>query len=315
MAEIDHRRASDNKPLANVVVLDLTQVYQGPYATFLMAKAGAEVIKIEPVGGEPTRLRAKVSGGASIPMAMLNVNKKGLTLNLKTEKGKAMFLDMVKKADVVVENFSPGVMDRLGVGWSVLREINPRLIYGTGTGFGISGPDKDNLAMDVTIQASSGIMSVTGTPDGPPLRSGASLVDFLSGTHLYAGIVTALFERCHTNRGRLVEVSMQETAYPSLASNLGLLYRQQGKPSGRVGNRHGGLALAPYTVYEASDGHLAIVCATEHHWQNILKAMDREDLADDPRLSTNKAELKTLISQMRLSKSGHAETPVRCCLV
>lgn len=284
----------DNRPLSGVVVVDLTQVYQGPYATFLMAKAGAEVIKIEPIHGEPTRIRAKVSGGASLPMAMLNVNKKGITLNLKSEKGKALFKDLVKHADVVVENFAPGVMDRLGIGWDVLHKINPRLIYGTGTGFGITGPDKGNLAMDVTIQASSGIMSVTGTPDGPPLRSGASVVDFLSGVHLYAGIVTALFERTRTGQGRLVEVSMQETAYPTLASNLGLLYRQQGKPSGRVGNRHGGLALAPYNVYEASDGHIAIVCATEHHWQNILKAMGREDLKADPLLSTNKARVENI---------------------
>ena len=283
-----------NQPLAGVVVVDLTQVYQGPYATFLMAKAGAEVIKIEPIHGEPTRIRAKVSGGASLPMAMLNVNKKGITLNLKTDKGREMFKELVKHADVVVENFAPGVMDRLGIGWEVLHQINPRMIYGTGTGFGITGPDRGNLAMDVTIQASSGIMSVTGTPDGPPLRSGASVVDFLSGVHLYAGIVTALFERTRTGQGRLVEVSMQETAYPTLASNLGLLYRQQGKPSGRVGNRHGGLALAPYNVYEASDGHIAIVCATEHHWQNILKAMGREDLKDDPLLSTNKARVENI---------------------
>lgn len=285
---------SENTPLAGVIVIDLTQVYQGPYATFLMAKAGAEVIKIEPIHGEPTRIRAKVSGGASLPMAMLNVNKKGITLNLKTDQGKAMFKELVKHADVVVENFAPGVMDRLGIGWDVLKEVNPRLIYGTGTGFGISGPDRDNLAMDVTIQASSGIMSVTGTPEGPPLRSGASVVDFLSGVHLYAGIVSALFERTRTGKGRLVEVSMQETAYPTLASNLGLLYRQQGKPSGRVGNRHGGLALAPYNVYEASDGHIAIVCATEHHWQNILKAMGREDLKDDPLTSTNKARVENI---------------------
>lgn len=285
---------NENLPLKGIVVLDLTQIYQGPYATFLMAKAGADVIKIEPIHGEPSRIRAKVNGGASLPMAMLNVNKKGITLNLKSEKGKELLKDLVKQADILVENFAPGVMDRLGVGWSVLKEINPRLIYGSGTGYGLSGPDRDNLAMDVTIQASSGIMSVTGTPDGPPLRCGASVVDFLSGVHLYGGIMMALYERTRTHRGRLVEVSMQETAYPTLASNFGLLYRQDGKPSGRVGNRHGGLSLAPYNVYEAADGHIAIVCATEHHWQNILSAMGREDLREDPRYSTNKARVQNL---------------------
>jgi crotonobetainyl-CoA:carnitine CoA-transferase CaiB-like acyl-CoA transferase len=280
------------QPLAGIVVIDLTQIYQGPYCTFLMAKAGAEVIKIEPLLGEPSRIRAKVGGGASLPMAMLNVNKKGITLNLKTVKGKALFKQLIAKADILVENFAPGVMDRLGLGWDVLQAINPRLIYGTGTGFGLSGPDRDNLAMDVTIQAASGIMSVTGTPDGPPLRSGASIVDFLSGVHLYGGIMMALFDRTKTNKGRLVEVAMLETAYPTLASNLGLLYRQQGKVSGRVGNRHGGLALAPYNVYEAADGHVAIVCATEHHWHNILKAMGQESLKDDPRFSSNKVRVE-----------------------
>lgn len=289
-----HPHASEQplgQPLAGIVVIDLTQIYQGPYCTFLMAKAGAEVIKVEPILGEPSRIRAKVNGGASLPMAMLNVNKKGVTLNLKAEKGKAIFKQLIEKADVLVENFAPGVMDRLGLGWEVLRSINPRLIYGTGTGFGLTGPDRNNLAMDVTIQAASGIMSVTGTPDGPPLRSGSSIVDFLSGVHIYGGIMMALFERTKTNKGRLVEVSMLETAYPTLASNLGLLYRQQGKVSGRVGNRHGGLALAPYNVYEAADGHVAIVCATEHHWHNILKAMGQEVLIDDPRYSSNKVRV------------------------
>jgi crotonobetainyl-CoA:carnitine CoA-transferase CaiB-like acyl-CoA transferase len=283
-----------NTPLDGVTVIDLTQIYQGPYATFLMAKAGANVIKIEPVNGEPSRIRAKVSGSASLPMAMLNTNKRGVTLNLKTESGRNLFKEMIKRADIVVENFAPGVMDRLGVGWSVLHEINPRLIYGSGTGYGLSGPDRDNLAMDVTIQASSGMMSVTGMPDGPPMRAGASIVDFLSGVHLYAGIMTALYERTQTGEGRLVEVAMQDTAYPTLASNLGFTYRGSGALPPRVGNRHGGLALAPYNVYEAKDGHIAVVCVTEPHWHKMLAAMGREDLKDDPRFSTNKARVENL---------------------
>ena len=283
-----------NTPLDGITVIDLTQIYQGPYATFLMAKAGANVIKIEPINGEPSRIRAKVSGSASLPMAMLNTNKRGVTLNLKTSGGRQLFKEMIKRADIVIENFAPGVMDRLGVGWSVLHEINPRLIYGTGTGYGLSGPDRDNLAMDVTIQASSGMMSVTGMPDGPPMRAGASIVDFLSGVHLYAGIMTALYERTQTGEGRLVEVAMQDTAYPTLASNLGFTYRGSGALPPRVGNRHGGLALAPYNVYEASDGHIAVVCVTEPHWHKMLAAMGREDLKDDSRFSTNKARVENL---------------------
>jgi len=291
IAPHDH---ANSKPLDGITVIDLTQIYQGPYATFLIAKAGATVIKVEPILGEPSRIRAKVSGGASLPMAMLNVNKMGVTLNLKTAKGKELLKRLILDADILVENFTPGVMDRLGLGWEVLHKINPKLIYGSGTGFGLSGPDKDNQAMDVTIQASSGAMSVTGYPDGPPLRSGSSFIDFLSGVHLYAGIITALFERTRTGIGRLVEVSMQETAYPTLASNIGLVYRSKGKIPERVGNRHGGLALAPYNVYEAKDGHIAIVCATEDHWVKILKSMNREDLIEDERFSTNKVRVENI---------------------
>ena len=294
MANPTPKTARANTPLAGITVIDLTQIYQGPYATFLMAKAGADVIKIEPLNGEPSRIRAKVSGGASLPMAMLNTNKRGITLNLKSEKGRELFKKMVARADIVVENFAPGVMDRLGVGWSVLHEINPRLIYGSGTGYGLSGPDRDNLAMDVTIQAASGIMSVTGTPDGPPLRAGASIVDFLSGVHLYAGIMTALYERSQTGEGRLVEVSMQETAYPTLASNMGITHKSVGVVPPRVGNRHGGLALAPYNVYPAKDGYIAVVCVTEPHWLNMLAAMDREDLRADPRFATNKLRVENI---------------------
>ena len=194
-----------------------------------MAKAGADVIKVEPLGGEPLRQRIGVGRGASLPFAMLNSNKRAVTLNLKTERGRELLIEMVKRADVLLENFAPGVMDRLGVGWSVLREINPRLVYASGSGFGLSGPDRDNLAMDLTVQAATGIMSITGFPDSPPVKAGNAVADFLGGIHLYAGIVTALFERAQTGSGRLVEVSMQDAVYPSLASNLGFLYNNQGE--------------------------------------------------------------------------------------
>ncbi len=160
-------------PLAGITVLDFGQVYQGPYATMLMAKAGADVIKIEPPGGEPLRRRAIASGrDTSLPLAMLNANKRAVTLNLKSAAGKDLLLRMAAKADVLLENFAPGTMDALGVGYEVLKQVNPRLVYATGTGFGISGPDRDNLAMDLTIQAASGIMSITGDPDGPPMKAG-----------------------------------------------------------------------------------------------------------------------------------------------
>jgi CoA:oxalate CoA-transferase len=276
-----------NLPLAGVTVIDLGQIYQGPYATLLMAKAGARVIKVEPPSGEPARLRAKVAMSATFPFAMLNSNKQGVTLNLKSEKGCQLLKRMVSKADILLENFAPGVMDKLGVGYAVLSSVNPRLIYGSGTGYGLDGPDRDNLAMDLTVQAVSGIMSITGFPDGPPVKAGPAVVDFMSGIHLYGAIITALYERSITGKGRLVEVAMQETIYPSLASNLSFLYNSKGEIPPRTGNRHGGLAIAPYNVYATADGYVAIITVKEDHWAGVLEAIERPDLKSDPRFQTN----------------------------
>jgi crotonobetainyl-CoA:carnitine CoA-transferase CaiB-like acyl-CoA transferase len=279
-----------NRPLSDVTVIDFGQIFQGPYASLLLAKAGAFVIKIEPPRGEPGRRRAERGKSATLPFAMLNQNKHAVTLNLKHERGRELLLRMAERADVVLENFSPGTMDDLGVGWSRLHEINPRLIYATGTGFGINGPDRDNLAMDMTIQAASGIMSVTGFPDGPPVKAGPTLVDFMGGIHLYAGIVTALYDRDRSGVGRLVEVAMQEAVWPTLAASYDYYYRT-GEIPPRTGNRQSGLNSAPYNVYATADGHVAIHVVTEAHFQNLLKAMGREDLAADPRFATNAARV------------------------
>jgi crotonobetainyl-CoA:carnitine CoA-transferase CaiB-like acyl-CoA transferase len=276
-------------PLAGITVLDFGQIFQGPYATMLMAKAGADVIKIEPPGGDPLRRRAIANGGeTTLPIAMLNANKRGVTLNLKSEAGKNLLKHMVTRADVLLENFSPGTMDRMGVGYGVLRDINPKLVYASGTGFGVSGPDRDNLAMDFTIQAASGIMSVTGDPDGPPMKAGPTLVDFMGGIHLYAAVMTALLHRTATGQGQFVEVAMQETVYPSLASSYDYHFRT-GKIPPRAGNRQAGLSSAPYNTFQTNDGWVAMQAVTEEHWQNLLRAMGRPDLLDDPRFSTNTA--------------------------
>ncbi len=258
-------QSSGRLPLAGLVVIDFGQIFQGPYATFLLAKGGADVIKIEPLHGEPLRRRALPGKSATLPFAMLNQNKRAVTLNLKHARGRELLFEMVRRADVLLENFSPGTMDDLGVGWDVLHEINPRLIYATGTGFGVSGPDRDNLAMDLTIQAASGIMSVTGAPDGPPMKAGPTLVDFMGGIHLYAGILTV---------------------YPSLAASFEY-YHRTGQPPPRTGNRQAGLSSTPYNVYECADGHAAIHVVTEGHWRNLVNAMGRPELADDPRFKTN----------------------------
>jgi CoA:oxalate CoA-transferase len=273
-----------NLPLAGITVLDFGQIYQGPYATLLMARAGADVIKIEPPTGEPLR-RNPAGSGTRLAFAMLNSNKRAITLNLKSERGRELLLTMARRADVLLENFSPGTLDDLGVGYEVLREVNPRLIYATGTGFGISGPDRDTLAMDLTIQAASGIMSVTGQPDGPPTKAGPTVVDYMGGIHLYAAVMTALFQRERTGRGQLVEVAMQEAVYCTLASSFEY-YVRTGKLPPRTGNRQAGLASAPYNVFPTSDGHVAIHVVTEGHWQKLLTAMGREDLKDDPRFAS-----------------------------
>jgi CoA:oxalate CoA-transferase len=280
--------ARANMPLAGITVLDFGQVYQGPYATLLMATAGADVIKIEPPQGEPLRRRAPKGLSTTFPIAMLNSNKRAITLNLKDERGKQLLFRMAEKADILLENFAPGVMDRLGVGFNVLHEINPCLVYASGSGYGLSGPDRDNLAMDLTIQAVSGLISVTGEPDRPPLKSGPAVVDFLSGIHLYAATITALYERSVTGVGRLVEVAMQEAAYPTLTSQLEAYWRT-GEVPPRTGNASHN--RVPINVYPAKDGYVAMNLAVEEHWHNLLAAMGREDLRDDPRYSSPPARV------------------------
>jgi CoA:oxalate CoA-transferase len=281
-------------PLAGVTVIDLTQIYNGPYATFMMAQAGAHVIKIEPPGGEHLRRRGVV-GGAALPFAMLNSNKRAITLNLKSARGRELLTEMIRRADMLVENFAPGTMDRLGLGWEALSAANPRLIHGSSSGYGLSGPNRDYPAMDLTVQAMSGIMSITGFPDRPPVKAGPAIVDFSAGVHLYGALMTALYEREKTGIGRLVEVSMQEAVYATLSSSLGMMFGD-GHAPGRTGNRHSGLAESPYNVYATRDGYIAIICVGEAHWRSLLGAMERADLLDDPRFAT----LKTRVAHMDL---------------
>ena len=277
------------QPLAGLKVLDLGQIYQGPYCGFLLAMAGATVVKVEPPGGEAVRGRR----AASLPLAMLNGNKRGIVLNFKHPQGRRLFAELAAHFDVVLENYAPGVMDRLGLGADVLRAANPRLIYASSSGYGTWGPDRDRLAMDLTIQATSGAMHVTGWPDRPPLKSGPAFADFLGGTHLYAAIMTALYERERTGVGRRVEIAMQDTVYPAMASNLTIFFENPDAPP-RTGNRHGGLGMAPYNAYRASDGHVTIMCVTPGHWTGLLEAMGRTDLAADPRFASHETRSRIM---------------------
>jgi formyl-CoA transferase len=279
-------------PLEGITVLDLGQIYNGPYATFLMGMAGARIIKIEPLEGESMRQRTLI-GGAALPFAMLNSNKQAVTLNLKTERGREILIDMARRADILLENFLPGKLDKLGIGYEVLRAVNPRLIVASGSGYGSSGPYKDYPAMDISIQAMSGAMAVTGFPDGPPTKIGPALCDFSCGVHLYGAVVTALYEREKTGQGQKVEVAMLDAIYFSLASSLGL-YFASGNYGGavnfpqRTGNTHSGRAAAPYSVYETRDGHIAILCTNNKHWVSLTKVMGLAELGTDPRYDTPK---------------------------
>jgi CoA:oxalate CoA-transferase len=271
--------------LGGIRVLDLTRVYSGPYCTFLLAQAGADVIKVEPPEGDSLRNR-KGPGGSALPFAMLNANKRTVTLNLKDERGWLLLRGLMASADVLVENFRPGVMDRMGLGREAVRAQFPRLIYASASGYGSDGPYRDYPAMDLTMQAFAGVMDSTGFPDQPPVKAGAALVDFLAGAHLYGAIVTALLKRERDGEIIATEVAMLDALYPSLASSLGLAMRGGNAFVARTGNRHSGLSVCPYNVYPAADGYVAIICNTNANWQALAKALGRDDLGSDPRFAT-----------------------------
>jgi crotonobetainyl-CoA:carnitine CoA-transferase CaiB-like acyl-CoA transferase len=274
--------------LNGVRVLELGQIYNGPYCGLLLAQLGADVIKVEPPGGEPLRFRSHMPVETH-EFVMLNSNKRSVVLDLKTEDGRHALLDLVDTADVLIENFAPGTMDRLELAPAQLLERNPRLIVASGKGYGSTGPYARMSAMDITVQAMSGAASATGDADGPPTKSGAAFVDFSGGIHLFGAICAALFQRQQTGRGQVVEVSMHDTIYPMLASSLGGIHNDPDrKLPERTGNRHSGMAVAPYNIYPASDGWLAIICISERHWRGVATGLGRPELADDPRFLTER---------------------------
>ncbi|MEZ5559926.1 MAG: CoA transferase [Pseudomonadales bacterium] len=267
-------------PLSGVTVLDFGQVYNGPYCGFLLAQAGARVIKVESPQGESLRGRGQRSS-ASYPFALLNSNKACVSLNIKHAEGQKLLKRLVRDVDVLVENFAPGTMNRYGIGSAALRAENPALIYAAGTGFGGTGPHRDYLGMDITIQAMTGVMSITGEGDGPPLKAGPALADFMGGVHLFGAIVAALYQRTRTGTGTVIDISMQDCVFPALSTALGAFFLAGQQPP-RTGNRHPGLSLAPYNVYRAADGYLAIICIREGHWRNLVSAMGRPELLERP---------------------------------
>ncbi|HXG22219.1 MAG TPA: CoA transferase [Methylomirabilota bacterium] len=280
------------EPLDDVRVLDLTHIYNGPYATLLLALMGAEVIKVEPPHtGENVRRIFKIRGSnESYPYLMLNSNKKGITLNLKTPRGKELFKELVKQSDVVAENFAVGVLDKLGLGYKVLKQLNPSLIYASSSGFGRSGPYKDYPAFDPIIQAMIGVMSVTGFPGDPPVKAGPPILDILGGTHLCAGILAALHMRARTGEGTMVETSLYDAAIGPLISQFSSHFVNG--VTGRWGNTAPGRVLSPYNCYKAKDGYVLLLVADDVKWRVFCQTIGRADLLEDARLATTAGRAK-----------------------
>ena len=274
------------KALSDITVLDLTRVLAGPYCTMMLADFGANVIKIEVPGkGDDTRAFGPLKNGASMYYANVNRNKKGVTLNLKSPEGKKLVLEMVKKADVVGENYRPGVMDKLGVGYDVLKEVNDQIIYGAVSGFGCYGPYSQRPGYDIIAQSSGGLMSITGEAGGHPLRVGNAMGDVLGGMNLTIGILTALHARALTGKGQRVDVSLVDSVVSSLETGT-QRYFASGKQPELMGNRYA--SAYPYDSFQASDGLFVIGCGNDKLYTLLCtKVLMREDLLTDPRFDTN----------------------------
>jgi crotonobetainyl-CoA:carnitine CoA-transferase CaiB-like acyl-CoA transferase len=272
--------------LDGVRVIDVGQFYLAPYCTMLLARLGADVIKVEAPEGDPYRRLPAVEGlGTSLQFGMVNSGKRAIKLNLKRPEARDVLLRLAGTADVLVQNLAPGAMERFGLGYDALSQTNPRLIVASGTGFGSFGPYAGQPAMDLTIQARTAVMSTTGFMDGPPVRTGPSVVDFMGGAHLVAGILAALYQREQTGRGQHVEVALQDAILPSLTSNIAGMILSEGTMPERTGNRHGGLAVVPYNAYRTTDGWTTVLCPTQGHWERLCEVM-QDPAALHPRFAT-----------------------------
>lgn len=270
--------------LNGIRVLDLSRVLAGPFSTMMLADMGAEVIKIEiPGKGDDSRSFGPFVNGESGYYMNVNRNKKGITLNLKG-KGKDLFLEMVKEADVVVENYRPGVMEKLGLGYEVLKEVNPAIIYGAVSGFGHYGPYTLRPGYDVIGQASSGLMSVTGWPDGGPTRIGTAMADTLAGYSLTIGILAALQYRNQTGVGQKVDIGMMDSCIASMQI-IYPIYTMGGRIPERIGNRYE--SNYPTDTFVTKDGMIVIGAANDKLWQKLCEVMEKPELALDERYDKN----------------------------
>lgn len=297
-------------PLDAIKVLDLTNFEAGPSCTVLMGFLGAEVIKVErPTGGDQGRyIFTEKPGTDSYYFLMLNLNKRSITLDLANEKGKEVFKEMVKKVDVVIENFSHGTMEKLGLNYEVLKDINPRIIYASVTGYGTFGLYCSYPSFDIIAQAMGGAMNITGFPENPPTRCGPAIGDTGGGVHLLVGILAALYQREKTGIGQRVEVSMQDSVVNFLRSMYHWHYTY-GEPLQRSGNSFRKGVAAPWNSYKTMDGYVVIAAPSDHLWINLLKVIGKEELMREPRFKNmwergkNIQEVDSLIENWTKDKS------------
>ena len=274
------------EPLAGLRVVDLTRILAGPYCTQALADAGADVVKVEEPGkGDDTRgWGPPFVAGESTYFLAVNRGKRAITLNLKHEKGRELLWRLLETADVMVENFRPGTLDRLGFSWVELQRRRPRLVYASVSGYGADGPWGGRPGYDAVVQGEGGLMSITGFADGPPLKVGASLVDVLAGMTAFQGILLALQRRERTGRGGHVDISLLDSLLPTLSYH-NTAYLLAGQTPARLGNRHPN--LAPYETFEAKDGHVIVGVGSESLWRSFCAVLGHPKLAEDPRFASN----------------------------
>ena len=276
------------RPLDGILVLDFTRVLAGPFCTSLLADLGARVIKVERAGaGDPARGFGPFKDERSLYFAFVNRGKESIALDLKrSEEDRALALRIAERADVLVENFRPGAMDRLGLGWESLSARNPRLVYTSASGFGHTGPWSRLPAYDTVIQAMSGIMSETGFPGGPPTRVGASIADLTTGVYAVGAITTALYARERTGRGTRIDLAMLDAMVSYLEHGF-MHVAAYGRPPGRIGNRHP--SITPFDTFATADRDIVICAGEERLFAKLCATLGRDDLASDPRFTGNAA--------------------------